>query len=290
MFCGACVVYTLAATHASPNAVRTPPSKALRHAKHETKKASFHLPGLAEKHDMLKISNPLPRDARIVFDEAKHEYWIDGIHKAPRSVTGLVHAYGWDFDAGAAVTAMKSSARWPDKREAFMTDAGDEMADDAIVEMWKRRGNIASARGTLLHWHAEMHLNGRRMELPHSPEFNMFLEILAVLQQHLRLVPFRTEVLCVLLLGVHVCVEGACTKRETGVPISLRSTTCGTGRRAFPRRRWGDRDSRLEAHRVDQIRQSFSKPQRTSRAPPRFQRLAIQLTAQHLSLRSGNRI
>ena len=51
------------------------------------------------------------------------------------------------------------------------------MADDAIVETWKRRGNIASARGTLLHWHAEMHLNGRRMELPHSPEFHMFLEI-----------------------------------------------------------------------------------------------------------------
>jgi hypothetical protein len=163
--------------------------------------ASFHLPGLAEKHDMLKISNPLPRDARIVFDEQKHEYWIDGVHKVPRSVTGLVHAYGWDFDARAAVTAMKSSRRWAEKREAFLTGTGDEMADDAIVETWKRRGNIASARGTLLHWHAEMHLNGRRMELPHSPEFRMFLEILDVLQQDFGLRPFRTEV-CLLHCGL----------------------------------------------------------------------------------------
>ena len=159
---------------------------------------------------MLKVSNPLPRDARIVFDEEKHEYWIDGVHKVPRSVTGLVHAYGWDFDARAAVTAMKSSARWPThKREAFLTDAGDEMADDAIVEMWSRRGNIASARGTLLHWHAEMHLNWRRMELPHSPEFHMFLEILDVLQQHFGLRPFRTEV-CLLHCGLLLAGERFC--------------------------------------------------------------------------------
>ena len=147
--------------------------------------------------------NPLRRDARISFDEERHEYTIDGT-KAPRSTTGLVHAYGWDFDASAAVTAMKSSARWPDKREAFLTDAGDEMADDAIEEMWKNRGKIASARGTLLHWHAETHLNGRRMELPHSPEFQMFLEILDVLQQDYSLVPFRTEAMCFLLLCVFV--------------------------------------------------------------------------------------
>ena len=154
-------------------------------------------------------------------------------------MTGLVHAYGWDFDACAAVTAMKSSARWPDKREAFLTEAGDEMADDAIVEMWERRGNIASARGTLLHWHAEMHLNGRRMELPHSPEFHMFFEILAVLQQDFGMRPLRTEVLCFVLLCVFV--EGR-TQKEKGVPISLWSTTCGAGRRAPPRRRGRRRD------------------------------------------------
>ena len=152
---------------------------------------------------MLKIANLLPRDARIVFNEEKHEYRSDGVHKAPRSVTGLVHAYGWHFDAHAAVVAMKSSARWSEKRDAFLTAEGQEMANEAIVEMWKARGNVASARGTLLHWHAEMHLNGRRMEQPHSPEFRMFLEILDVLQQHFGLRPFHTEV-CLLHCGLQI--------------------------------------------------------------------------------------
>ena len=67
------------------------------------------------------------------------------------------------------------------------------MADCDIVDLWKRSGQIASARGTLLHWHAEMHLNGKPVEHPHSPEFGMFLAILRVLQGWgLRV--FRTEV------------------------------------------------------------------------------------------------
>ena len=78
------------------------------------------------------------------------------------------------------------------------------MNDDEIVELWKRRGNIASARGTLLHWHAEMQLNGRRLEEPHSPEFKMLLGLLDVLQQQLGLRPFRTE-LCLFHCGPHAC-------------------------------------------------------------------------------------
>jgi len=154
---------------------------------------SFYLPGLAEKHETLKELNPLRRDARISFNEEKHEYLVDGV-KAPRSTTGLVHQYGWEFDPHVAVRAMKGGARWHEKREAFLKDAGEEMGDDEIVQLWTRRGNVASARGTLLHWHAEMHLNGRRLEQPHSPEFQMFLGILDVLQQQLGLRPFRTEV------------------------------------------------------------------------------------------------
>ena len=154
--------------------------------------ASFHLPGVADKHDRLKDENPLPRDRRIVFHEEKHEYFCDNV-KAPRSVTGLVHTYGWEFDPHAAVQAMKNGARWPEKRASFMTDSGTEMSDGEIVQMWKRSGQIASARGTLLHWHCEMHLNGRRLEPPHSPEFKMFLAIFAVLQSW-GLRPFRTEI------------------------------------------------------------------------------------------------
>ena len=39
-----------------------------------------------------------------------------------------------------------------------------------------------------------MHLNSQELELPHSPEFSMFLNILAVLQEHFGLSPFRTEI------------------------------------------------------------------------------------------------
>jgi hypothetical protein len=155
--------------------------------------ASFHLPGLAEKYDTLKMRNPLPRDSRIVFDEEKHEYWIDGRIKVPRSVTGLVHAYASEFDPYAAVRAMKNSARWPEKVLEFTTEAG-EMQDSEIVELWARRGRIASARGTLLHWHAEMALNGREIEQPHSPEFSQLSNIVRFLKEHLGLKEWRTEI------------------------------------------------------------------------------------------------
>ena len=39
-----------------------------------------------------------------------------------------------------------------------------------------------------------MHLNSRELELPHSPEFTMFLNILSVLQDQFGLRAFRTEV------------------------------------------------------------------------------------------------
>ena len=97
--------------------------------------ASFHLPGLAEKHETLKKLNPpLPRDARISFNEYRHEYTIDGII-APRSTTGLVHAYGWDFDPHVAVRAMKNGSRWHGKkREDYLKDDGEELGDDEVVQ------------------------------------------------------------------------------------------------------------------------------------------------------------
>ena len=50
-----------------------------------------------------------------------------------------------------------------------------------------------------------MHLNSRELELPHSPEFSMFLNILCVLQEHFGLRPFRTEIS---LFHVGLCLAG----------------------------------------------------------------------------------
>ena len=50
-----------------------------------------------------------------------------------------------------------------------------------------------------------MHLNSRELELPHSPEFEMFLNILDVLQGKFGLRAFRTEVS---LFHCGVCLAG----------------------------------------------------------------------------------
>ena len=123
----------------------------------------FRLPGPAEKHDMLQRQNPHPRDRRISFAEESHTYTIDGCVMAPRSVTTLVHEYGYSFDPIAALAAMKAGARWEEKREQFVNSDGSEMTNDEIIEMWHWKGRIASSRGTLLHWRG-------RWETPRPPE------------------------------------------------------------------------------------------------------------------------
>ena len=45
---------------------------------------SFSLPGLADKCNTLAESHPFARDRRIVFEESKHEYFLDGKSPAPR--------------------------------------------------------------------------------------------------------------------------------------------------------------------------------------------------------------
>ena len=64
---------------------------------------------------MLAARFPFPREARITFNEEKHEYTIDGI-RAPRSATGLLNEYKPGFDATAywARTGLMDLVRTPD--------------------------------------------------------------------------------------------------------------------------------------------------------------------------------
>ena len=164
--------------------------------------AAWKLPGPNEKPLWLKRENPMPREARIEFEESNHAYTIDGGKKAPRSVTGLVHSYkAKGFDPKEVVVAMKGGKRWSEKRVDYMKASGEEsMSEDEITNKWKSNGAIASARGTLLHWHAECHLNGVAVEEPRSPEFMQFLCV----EQRLRELgyrAFRTEV-CLMHCGL----------------------------------------------------------------------------------------
>ena len=117
--------------------------------------AAFRLPqkgagALAERY-------PFPREDRITFEEEKHEYTIDGMKKAPRSVTGLLHEYAPDFNPDRALQAMKCGRDW-EMKKALLENQGLDTQDESILGRWQRNGEIARARGHLLHYQAEQDL------------------------------------------------------------------------------------------------------------------------------------
>ena len=67
------------------------------------------------------------------------------------------------------------------------------MSDAAIASTWAFRGEVARARGTLLHYQAESYLNLREVEQPYSPEFKQFLLIYdSIIRDKMEV--YRTEV------------------------------------------------------------------------------------------------
>ena len=117
----------------------------------------------------LKAQNPFPREHRVVFVEDGHAYFVDGM-RVPRSVTGLVHAFGSHFDPVRAVRCMKQGINWEEKR-LEMEAQGLGTSDEEIIARWRFNGQVQSKRGQLLHHHAELLLNGLDIEEPYSPEF-----------------------------------------------------------------------------------------------------------------------
>ena len=62
--------------------------------------------------DHLKISNPHPRDARLVFEARDHMYFWDGTPTAG-SVTKLIHTFTQPFDPDCVIAGMRAGANWP---------------------------------------------------------------------------------------------------------------------------------------------------------------------------------
>ena len=114
---------------------------------------------------------------------------------------------------------MKQAASWEERREAFVNESGELMEDQEIVELWRLNGRVASTRGTLLHRHTEMHLNGQEIEPPLSPEFQQIVAILQVLSGR-GLRAFRTEV-C--LFHCRLCLAGqaAALFQDAGGAITI---------------------------------------------------------------------
>lgn len=161
---------------------------------------AFESSGTAVKFIELKLRHPLPREDRIVFHEGPHRYEVDGI-AVPRSVTSLIHSYCLSaFDPAKALASMSVS-----KRAGFITGPGGrQMTDEEVCAVWAANSKVASARGTLLHYHAEAHCNAISVEPPHSPEFKMVVLLVDALRE-MGFEPYRTEV-CVIHIGL--CCAG----------------------------------------------------------------------------------
>lgn len=117
---------------------------------------------------MLARLHPHPRDARIVFDEGPHVYYVDG-KACPVSVTGLVHRYFEPFDADAIIPKMMRSPKWPSSPYYGMTA-------EQIKRQWADAGKEAAERGTRMHRSIEAFYNGESTEEYRAdPEFVTFL-------------------------------------------------------------------------------------------------------------------
>ena len=131
------------------------------------------------------------RESRIAFEESSHTYRVDG-KVVPRSVTGFLHEYASTFDPTVALQTVKAGRQWPEKRVAFQ-EQGLGVEDADFLARWDLNGQVARARGHLLHWQAEQLCNGRPVEEPHSPEFQQALKIYNRLLAK-GFEPFRAEV------------------------------------------------------------------------------------------------
>ena len=139
----------------------------------------------------LARANPFPRENRVSFDEQAHRYEIDGV-VSPRSVTGMLHAYADPFDSKRAVESMRSGYAWEERRAEFEALGVNADLDGELEKYWRFAGEVARARGTLLHYHAEQAANARRVEEPHSPEFSQVLRLLQEFDER-GWTPYRAE-------------------------------------------------------------------------------------------------
>ena len=180
--------------------------------------SAFTLPGPDEKLSTLEVQNPLPRDDRIAFNEKEHRYLIDSRFVAPSSVTQLVHNLAAPFDPQVAISSMRRGRNWSRKRKEYTRPDGVEMSDAEIAASWDMNGKVQSARGTLMHFQIEQHLNGATIEKPHSTEFSMFLRFREDFMDARGLVPFRTE-LSLFHCGLAVAGQADLLAREEGTGL-----------------------------------------------------------------------
>ena len=150
----------------------------------------------------LETAHPHGRDKSIAFDEASHTYTItrDGVAEvAPCSVSGFAKRYFSEFDPDAVVAKyyQKWAADPNSKYHALIhsvlgAGGAEEEARAALKAGWKEKGRQASEKGTKMHEHCELEMNGVPPVLE-CAEMWLFRKWRAEFQPHMQWKPVRTE-------------------------------------------------------------------------------------------------
>jgi len=147
---------------------------------------------MARNYEFLRTEHYIAGlDDRIVFDEDKHAYHVDG-QKVPKSVTGFVKQVSDDhFDGNLIIE--KNLASWRAKTTSkyfpIINGKNDEEAKAAILNEWNGAGRL----GTALHRRMEGLLNGMPNVADNETD-SEFATAKAYVAEHMKgLTPLRTE-------------------------------------------------------------------------------------------------
>ena len=97
--------------------------------------------------------NTHERDARIVFDEEPHLYYIDGSTEGYTSVTTYVHSHFESFDADKIIANMMKSKNWKNNEKYY------GKTPEQIKQEWQDNCDKAAADGTRMHYVIECFYN-----------------------------------------------------------------------------------------------------------------------------------
>jgi hypothetical protein len=111
--------------------------------------------------DPVYLSQQTPHvlDKAVTFEEDTHTYAVQYNQNGPFSTEGIVstsgfvHGFFGHFDPDKVIPKMRRGRN-------FSTSVYSGMTDLEIKTLWEQNGARASARGTLLHFLLECHMNG----------------------------------------------------------------------------------------------------------------------------------
>lgn len=117
----------------------------------------------------MSVLYAMERDLRIDFNEALHQYKIDGeLDSQLVSVTQFIHQFFEKFNADSVIAKMMASERWQQSKYFGMTR-------NEIIDQWDTLSTEASEAGTRLHSSIEEFYTKGEKVGDESTEFGYFI-------------------------------------------------------------------------------------------------------------------